>query len=146
GEAALLKILLVIVLRLIELFCGNDLHCNQLRIAVSSFESFLKCQRLNLLLKRMEEDRRAVLCTPIRPLTVDLNKIVVLPKDFQQLGIRDLGRIIVHLDSFCVAGPISADFFISRILGLSTDVADARRRYTQQLTERGLDSPKTTGS
>src|SRR6476660_9196205 len=91
----------------------------------------------------MEEDRRAVLCAPVRALAVELGGIVVLPENLQQVGVGDLGGIEVDLDGFCVASPIGADLLIGRIVGMATDVTHAGRSYTRKLPKCGFNSPKT---
>src|SRR2546430_13324258 len=93
----------------------------------------------------MNEDRRAVLGTEVGPLTIQLSRIVVLPENFQQLVVRQLGWIVVHFHSLGVSGAIGADVFVSRIGELSAGVTHAGGIHTWQLAKCGFDSPKTAG-
>ncbi len=79
---------------------------------------------MRLLLGRMKENRGAVLRAPVRALAVHLRGIVVLPENFQQVGIADFGGIEFDFHGFGVAGAVGADFFIGRILGLAAGIAD----------------------
>src|SRR5215472_16703682 len=91
----------------------------------------------------MIENRCAVLRAPVRALAVHLRRIVILPKDFQQIVITDFGWIELDLHGFGMASPGSANFFICRILGAPAGVADAGGDHSRQLAETSFDSPKT---
>ena len=71
------------------------------------------------------EDGGAVLRAIIRALTVQLRGIVVLPEDIQKLVIGNLCRIVFNFYGLRVPSTIGANVFVSRILGLSSGVADA---------------------
>jgi len=51
---------------------------------------------------------------------------VILPENFEQVRIADLGRIEFDLDRFGVAGTVGADFFVVRIVGVATGVSHLR--------------------
>src|SRR5579864_9337736 len=126
GQAALLQILLVILLCRIERDCRYDLGRNGLDVAMCLFQRLLRCQRFFLLLGRMEEDGGAILRAPVGTLAVHLGRVVILPKDLQQIGIADFGRIELDFDRFSVARAVGAYFLVGGILGVAADVADAR--------------------
>src|SRR5579864_999695 len=124
-QAALLQILLVIVLGGIERDRGDDLGGDWLRVFVRLVERFLRSLRFLRLFGRMIENRGSVLRAPVRTLAVDLRRIVVLPENFKQVGIADLGRVIVDFHRLGVSGAVGANFLVGWILGLAADVPDA---------------------
>ncbi len=57
-------------------------------------------------------------------LAVHLGRIVLLPEDIKQLFVRDLGRVIFQLYSFCVACPATTDLAVCWIYRLASCVTD----------------------
>ncbi len=57
-------------------------------------------------------------------LAIHLGRIMLLPEDIKQLFVRDLGRVIFQLYSFCVACPATADLAICWIYRLASCVTD----------------------
>ena len=64
---------------------------------------------LRLLLRRVEEDGRAVLRAPVRALAVEGGGIVQGEEGVEQLLVADLGGVEFQLDHFGVAGLVGAD-------------------------------------
>src|SRR5579859_4104289 len=143
GQAALFQILLVILFRRIERDCWYDLGRNGLGIAMRLFQRLLRGQRFFLLLGGMEEDGGTILRAPVGTLAVHLGRVVILPKDLQQIGITDFRRIELDFDRFGVARAVGANFLIGRVLGVAADVADARWTNSRDLSESGFHAPKT---
>src|SRR5271165_2819561 len=144
GQAPLLQILLVIFLGGIELYGGHNLRRDRLGVAVRLLQGFLRGLGLRGLFGGVEEDRGSVLRAPVWALTVQLRGIVVLPKDFEQVGILYLGWVELDLHGFGMSGPIGANFLVSWTIGLSAGVADAGGSHARNLPEGSFDSPKTS--
>src|ERR1700683_1001505 len=106
GHAALFQILLVIVLGGIERDRGDDLRGNWFGVTMRFFERFFRGLRLGLLLRRVVEDGGAVLRAPVRALAVELRGVVILPENFQQVGVANLRGIEFHFYRLGVAGTI----------------------------------------
>src|SRR5579872_961394 len=91
----------------------------------------------------MKKYRCAILLAVVGPLPIELRRIVVLPKDVQEIAIRDLIRVKCNLYNFRVPSLIRADVLIRGILQVSTHVTHGRRGDAGNFTERRLDSPET---
>src|SRR5215469_5089221 len=90
----------------------------------------------------MIENCRTVLCSPVRPLAVQLRGIVILPKHLEQILIGNLGRVVLNLDRFGVSGAIGANIFVGGVWEMAASVANAGRNHAGNLPERSFDSPK----
>src|SRR5207247_9249558 len=90
------------------------------------------------------ENDRPVLRAGVRTLPVESRRIVVFPEHFQEVLVRNLGRVVFHLHGFSVSGPARADVSISRILQSSPHISHRGIDDTGNLTKRGFGSPKTT--
>src|SRR5215471_19709483 len=115
GEASLLQILLVIVLRPIELRGGNDLGGDGPPVTAALFEGLFRGDRGRLLSGTVKKDRGAVLSSDVRSLAVELRRVVLVPKDVEQLLVAHPGRVVFDLNRFRVAGFVRAHVFVSRI-------------------------------
>ena len=93
GQTLFLQILLVVVLGFVERHGGNDLGGDGLGKAMRLFESFFGGAGGGFLLRCGEENGGTVLGAEVRALAVDLGGIVILPEDFEQLLIGELGGI-----------------------------------------------------
>src|SRR5579872_2794146 len=69
---------------------------------------------------------------------------MVLPENFEEIFVFDLGRVEFHLDRLGVPGAVRADFFVSWLFGRTADVANARRNHAGNLAKSCLYSPKTS--
>src|SRR5208282_6564963 len=116
--AALFQILLVVVLRGKERHGGNDLGDDRLGVAVRLLDRFFRGLRRGLLGRRVEEDGGAILRAPVRALAVELRGIVVLPENFEQVGVANLGGIEINFYGLGVAGAIGANFFVRGAVGI----------------------------
>src|SRR5258706_9447671 len=94
----------------------------------------------------MEENRRPVLRSVIRTLTIQRGRIVILPENVQQVVIADQRRIEGHFDHFGVTGLIGAHILISGFAHRAAHIADLRGFHPGQPTERGFHAPKTSRS
>src|SRR5258708_23774931 len=77
----------------------------------------------------MKENRRAVLCAEVRPLAVQLRRVMSLPENAEQLFVTHFCRIERHLHHFRMPRFVRANIFVSRI----------RRRSEEHTSE--LQSP-----
>src|SRR5580658_5362373 len=135
-QAAFFQILLMIVFRRPE--CGRRLQLGDDGAREAALRGVARGLRFGFLLRRMKENRGAVLRPDIRPLAIQSGGVVVVPEDLQQIVVADHRRIVGHLHHFGVAGAIRADLFISRVIELTARVADLRRLHAGQAAERGL--------
>jgi uncharacterized membrane protein (UPF0127 family) len=99
--------------------------------------------RFGFLLRRMEEDGRAVLVADVRPLAVQRGWVVIIPENLEQVVIADDFGIESDFDHFGVARAIGTDVFIGRVIQLASGIADRRGFDARQTPERGFDAPKT---
>src|SRR5919197_4190908 len=103
--ALLLEVLLVVVLGLVEGGRGDDLGRDALR--EPRLHLGLRGERLLLLLRRVEEDRGAVLAADVRALAVPLSGVVRAPEEVEQLLVGDDRRIELDLHRLGVAGGVA---------------------------------------
>ena len=116
GEAALLQVLLVVILGLVEAAGGRDLGDDRAAEAAFVLQRLLRCLGGGLLLRRLEEDRAAVLLADVGALAIQRRRVVVLPEDGEQRVVADDGRVVLDLDDFGVAGVPIADVLVGGIL------------------------------
>ncbi len=74
----------------------------------------------------MKENRGAVLRSVVRPLAVELGRVVTLKEGSEQLAIGNLFWIEFDLDCLGVARLVSADLLVARITGVDADIANCR--------------------
>src|ERR1700761_5836915 len=97
-QPALLEIPLMVVLSAPEGLRRNHLGDNLLRLKAAFGGERLNLRlRLDLLLRRVEKNRGAILRTPVRPLTIHRRGIMKLEKCIEQLAVADLFRIKIDL-------------------------------------------------
>src|SRR3972149_3091766 len=140
---ALLEIALVILFRPVELRRGRDLRHDRPLVSAAHFELLLHRLRRHHLLGGVIEHRGPVLRPEVRPLPVQGRGVVIFKKHSQELFVRDLGGIELHLQGFGVPGFSRAHVFIGRFLERSARVADRRPRHPLDLAKHGLDPPET---
>src|SRR5713101_3312226 len=90
GGAALFKVALVVVFGSIERAGWGDFRGDGLAEFAAGLQRGLRFFRNGFLLRRMEEDRGAVLRAEVRALAVDLRGVVHLPEGVEQLLIAHL--------------------------------------------------------
>src|SRR5262245_15729858 len=61
-----------------------------------------------LLVRRMKEDGRTILRAHVRPLAIELRRVVTLPEYVKQLFVADFRRVVFDFDDLRVAGGIGA--------------------------------------
>src|SRR5271165_2009268 len=84
-------------------------------------------------------------CVPQSGPSVELRGVVVLPENFQQVFVANLGGVELYFYRFSVAGPIGANIFVGGAVGVSAGVAYSRSEHTWHLPEGGFHSPETSG-
>src|SRR6266850_2239801 len=119
-DAALRKILLVILLSTVELRSRSDLRHDGL--GKHRLRLFLRRDRRLLLLRRMEEDRRTILRADVRSLAVKRRGIMHLPECVEQFVVVDARRVERYLHHFGVAGGVSTNVLIGWVLQLAAQV------------------------
>src|SRR5262249_9785110 len=102
------------------------------------------CQLFLLLI--MVEDHRAILGAEIVALLVWRGRIVRLPKNFQQVCIADLGRIILNLNHWGVPGITATNLPVGRIFDVATGVARFDAHYAYETLKHSFSTPETSGS
>jgi hypothetical protein len=117
-QTAFFEILLVIVFRSPELRRWHDLRRDAPAIPSRFSTLFFRPLRNQPLFLVVIKNDRAVLCTDIRPLTVDFRRVVIIPKYIQQRFVRDFIRIEFNFDDFGMAGRIAANIFVRRSISL----------------------------
>jgi hypothetical protein len=81
-------------------------------MATGCLEGLLRCTRCLGLRLVVVEDDRAVLGTDVRPLAVELGRVVVGEEHIEQLLIADLGGIVLDLNHLGVAGAAGAHLLV----------------------------------
>ena len=93
----------------------------------------------------VREDSRAILIAEIGSLTIELGRIVNLPKESQKLFVIDLLRVKGYLDRFGMAGRVTADLTVRRVLDPASDVTRNDLENARNPPERVFDAPEAAG-
>src|SRR5439155_11706513 len=93
------------------------------------------------LLRRVREDRRAVLVADVRPLPVQLGRVVEVPEELEQITVGDLLVVEDDLDGLGVTRRVTAHLWIRRAVGLAPRVPDASRKDAGRTSEVRLNAP-----
>src|SRR5262249_10924842 len=109
ADAALFQVALVVFLRGPEFGRGGDLGDDRPAEPARAILALSGGARRRLLLRRVEEDRRAVLVADVGALPVQRRRVVVRPEHLQQVVVGDLPRLVLHLHHLCMARPVRAD-------------------------------------
>ena len=104
----------------------------------------LRCFGETALFRVVHEDRRAVLSAVIAELAVGHRRIDVVPEHVEQFLVRDLRRVVDHLDGLGMTRRARGDFFIGRVPLLPAGVAGRRREDARSLVERRLHAPEAS--
>src|ERR1700685_486290 len=115
GCAALLEIFLVIFLGAIEGSRRGDFRSDRAAEFSAGFQCGLGLLGGRFLLRRMKENRGAVLRPEVGSLAIRLRRIVNLPEGVQQLRVTQLRRIEGHLHDFRVPRFIRTHIFVGRV-------------------------------
>src|SRR5580693_5871000 len=145
-RAALLKIFLVVLLRAVKWPGCRDLRRDRPLELPARVQLGLHLLRGGFLLRRMKENRRAILRPEVGPLSIDLRRIVYAPEHLEQSLKTDLRRIERNLHDLSVPGLVGANILVRRILRSSAAVARNRFDYSRHFAERGLDAPEAPGA
>src|SRR5438309_1460974 len=111
-RAAFFQIALMVILSFIESSSRDDL-CDYGALELR-LPAFLRSPRSFLLLRRVEEDSRAILRTEVGTLAVQCGGIVHLPKVVQKCVIRNFLWIEADLECLGMPGAVSTNVSISR--------------------------------
>jgi hypothetical protein len=145
--AALLQIALVILLGPPEGLRRLNLGHNALGLEAALGGKLLDFgASLRLLLRRVEEDGRAILRAQVRPLAVEGGGVMKCEEGIQQLLIRDLRGIEVQLDYLGVAGLVRAHVFVTGLVKRAALIANSRGRYAGDGCECSFHAPETSCS
>src|SRR6266508_6793225 len=142
GETALLEVALVVVLGRPELLGRGDLGHD--RLAEVGLRLLLRLLGRDLLLGRVEEDRRAVLVADVGALPVELGRVVQLPERGEELVVRDLLGVEFDEHRLGVAGGVAAHLLVRGLLGAAAGVPHGGRLHARDLAERCLDLPEAS--
>src|SRR5712664_1411387 len=91
----------------------------------------------------MKENRSAVLRAEVRPLAVQLRRVMSLPENVEQLFITHFCRIERYLHHFRMSGFVRANIFVGWIRRLSAAVPYCRINHTRHALKRSLYAPET---
>ena len=100
--------------------------------------------RRRFLLRRVNENHRAVLRANVGTLAIPGGRIVIVPEHFEQVAVTDRRRVEGHLHYFGVAGPIGANVLVGWLRHGAAHVSNLRGRDARQLAEGGLHAPETS--
>src|SRR6202023_601302 len=100
--------------------------------------------RGGFLSRRMIENNGSVLRPDVRTLSIQGCRIVVRPKNIEELVVTDLRGVELHFHHLGVAGFIRANIFVSRVLFSSTGIADGGFGHAFQSPKGFLNAPKTS--
>src|SRR5919106_3187859 len=92
----------------------------------------------------MIKDHGAILAAGVTELRIGGQGIDVAPEHIEQFFVADFRWIIGDLYRFRVAGATGANFFVSRILFSTADIAGNRRNHAFKLVVWWFHTPKTT--
>src|ERR1700722_13085466 len=143
-RAALLQVLLVVFLSAPEGLRRHYLGHNRF------FEGSLLRQPGNrsvgsfFLLGRMEKYHAAVLCSPVRTLTVQLGGIMQLEKQVQEPLVAYSCLIELYFHDFCVPGSICTYVFVGGVVEFAAFVTYRRLNHPRQLLEASFNSPEAS--
>src|SRR2546430_668758 len=141
-HAALLQVLLVILFGTIERACRRDLRRDGPLEFAAGIE---RCARLlcrGFLLRRMKENRRAILCAEVWTLPVHLCRVVSLPENVEQLFVTHFCGIERNLHPFRMPRFIPANVFVGWIRHISAAVAYGSVNHSRDALKRRLNTPK----
>src|SRR5438874_25294 len=91
----------------------------------------------------MIKNHRAVLRAYIGTLSIQRGRIVVRPENVEDLIVRYLGRIEFHLNNLGVAGLVTANIFVARILFVPACIPYGGRAHALKLAKSLFHAPKT---
>ena len=142
-QAALLQVLLVIIFRPPKCPGRNDLGDDGSAKRVTLGQPLFHGDGRLLLLRGVIKDDRAILRADVGALAVARGRVVVLPKNFEQLLVADPARIVLDLDHLGMAGAVGAHVMVAGVFQVSPLVTHGGRRHPFQLAKRRLHAPKT---
>ena len=96
------------------------------------------------LLRRMVKDHGTILLTDIGTLPIQRRRIVVRPKNINQLVVTNLRWIEFHFHYFGVAGFVRANIFIRWMILRSARVPNRCRDHAVQFSKGFFHTPETT--
>ena len=98
------------------------------------------------LLVGVGEDHRAVLVADVRPLAVELGRVVDLEVLLDQVLVAHLGGVEDDLADLDVAGGAGADLLVGGVVDVTALVPDGGLDDAGKLLERRLDLPEAAGA
>src|ERR1700720_1855758 len=91
----------------------------------------------------MIKNRRAILRAYIGALLIERGRILVRPKNVEDLIVRYLRRIEFHLNNLDVAGLVTANLFVARILFVPACIPYGGRAHALKPPKSLFHAPKT---
>src|ERR1700722_3886831 len=143
-RAALLQVLLVVLFGAPEGLRRHHLGDDRLLKRFLLVQADNRRFRGGLLLGRVKKYRAAILCSPVRTLTVELSGVVQFKKQIQQALIAHLRGIELHFHHFRMPGTIGAHVLVGWVVELAALVADGRLGHSRLLLKANLDPPKAS--
>ena len=92
------------------------------------------------------ENDRTVIRSDVRPLPVQLGRVMDRPENGQELVVGDPFRVVGYLHDLGMPGPAGADLFVGGVLCCPSHVPGRCCRNSLNLAECSLDTPETTGT
>ena len=141
------QIVLMIILGVIEFRSGNNLCGDRVAKEFCVVQLGYVSVSNSFLLRRSEENGRAVLCTDIRTLAIFLCGVMSdAEEDHEQLAVGDFRRIINDADAFRVARGASANQFVIRMIDVAAAIAGGDFSHAVDVFEYGLGAPEAAAS
>src|SRR5258708_8522173 len=125
GHAALLQIFLMVLFGAIERARGSDFGGDRPLEFAAGVQRGARLLSGGFLLRRMEENRTAILRAEVRSLAIHLSWVVSLPECIQQLFLTQYCPVEVHLHYLRGPGFIGANIFLRGVCHLSAAVASS---------------------
>ena len=141
-----LKIILVIVFRRVEVRELRDFSNDRRTERARLVELFLVILGGLPLLVVVIEHGRAILRAGVVALAVERCRVVRFEMDFEQLGERDLRRVVSDLNHFRVAGVFVADLLVRRILDMPAAVTGDNFFHALELLEDRFGTPEAAAA
>jgi hypothetical protein len=144
-RTALLDVALMIILRRPKLrgrlYLGNDRRT----MDPAAFQCCLRGTCCSFLVGVVGKYDRTVLAALfVWALIVQGGRIVQLPKDVQQLVVRNPRRVVAHFDHLYMPGRVGTYIVICGIVYRAAHISNSGSSYARELAEDLLNAPKAT--
>ena len=86
----------------------------------------------------------AILRTNIRPLPIASGRVVITPKNIEQVLVAHLRGIEFDFDHFRMTGVMAANLFVGRVFRRAARISARGRNHTLGITKQFFNTPKTS--